>query len=194
MYRSADRARIPAAVGAALAGALLLGVAPAIAQEEQEPRSVSEAPVHDLKLPIHDLTMSVSSLDGSLTDSENAEERTVTLAADVLFEFDRADLGPQSQPSLDEAAEIVRQAAAGKRVNVDGYTDSKGDDTYNQQLSEARARMVEAALAPLVQAADVTFVVAGHGEADPAAPNEIDGVDNPDGRAENRRVEIRFAR
>jgi outer membrane protein OmpA-like peptidoglycan-associated protein len=197
MSHSARRAGPPAVVGAALSGAalvgaLLLGHGAATAQEPDG--GVAETPIHDLQLPIHDLTLSVSSLDGSFTDSENTRERTVTLAADLLFEFDKADLGSQSRSSLEKAAEVLRQAAGGKSVNIDGYTDSAGEDTYNQQLSEARARTVEAALTSLVPGAGVTFVVAGHGEADPVAPNEIDGVDNPDGRAENRRVEIRFPR
>lgn len=191
MSHSAKRARAVAACGAALVAALLLGEAPATAQQNG---GIAETPIHDLQLPIHDLTLSVSSLDGSFTDSEDAEERTVTLAADVLFAFDSAELGPQSQASLAEAAEVLRKDAAGKSVNIDGYTDSMGEDAYNQQLSQNRTRSVEAALMLLLPDSGVTFVVAGHGEAEPVAPNEIDGEDNPEGRAKNRRVEIRFPR
>lgn len=198
MSRSAERSGTLAVVAAVLAMTLLSAAAPAGAQEPdgggagEAPIHDLRLPIHDLQLPIHDLTLSIGSLDGSFTDSENAEERVVTLAADVLFEFDRADLGPQAQATLAEAADVLRQAASGKRVQVDGYTDSRGDDAYNQRLSTDRARAVEAALTGLVQGDAMTFAVAGHGAADPVAPNEIDGADNPDGRAKNRRVEIRF--
>lgn len=186
---------LPAAT--ALAAASLLGAAPAAAEEfvpEPETSDVAEAPIHDLQVPVHDLTLSIGSQDGSLTDSENQQERTVTLAADVLFEFDSADLTAEAETSLAEAAEILKQDAGGKTVNIDGYTDAKGDDAYNQRLSGQRAAAVETRLTALVEGVEVTFEVAGHGEEDPVAPDEIDGQDNPEGRAKNRRVEIRVPR
>ncbi|WP_082127017.1 OmpA family protein [Allosalinactinospora lopnorensis] len=77
---------------------------------------------------------------------------------------------------------------------MDGYTDSKGADSHNQPLSEERARAVEEELSGLVGTADITFAVEGHGSANPVAPNEIDGEDNPEGREKNRRGEVRFPR
>jgi outer membrane protein OmpA-like peptidoglycan-associated protein len=181
----------------AFAAAVLLGATPAAAEEfvpEPETSDVAEAPIHDLQVPVHDLTLSIGSQDGSLTDSENQKERTVTLAADVLFEFDSADLTAKAETSLADAAEILKQDAGGKTVNIDGYTDAKGDDTYNQRLSEQRAAAVQTRLTALVEGIEVTFEVAGNGEADPVAPDTIDGQDNPEGRAKNRRVEIHVPR
>lgn len=149
----------------------------------------------DIDGPIDGLTFATEGADGSLTDAESDEERVVTLAADVLFEFDRADISDDAGDALREAAEILRSEADGKTVDIDGYTDAKGADSHNKPLSEDRAKAVEKELSGLLgDDVDVTFSVTGHGSADPVAPNEIDGEDNPEGREMNRRVEISFAR
>lgn len=162
---------------------------------------MERAPIHtidtrteEFSTPVGDLTYATESEDGSLTDAEDSEERTVTLAADVLFEFDEAELSGDARGTLEEAAEILRAEAKGKTVNIDGYTDAKGDEDYNLELSRQRAEAVEEELTGLVGDLDVTFEVAGHGSADPVEPNEVDGEDNPEGREKNRRVEIRFPR
>ncbi|ASU84893.1 OmpA family protein [Nocardiopsis gilva YIM 90087] len=209
MSRSADaRVRLVAASSALL----VLGVpAAARADAPDEPREtvaevkggeVAEAPilelsppVLDIEGPIDDLTFATEDADGAITDAENDEERVVTLAADVLFEFDQADISDDAEEALQEAADILLRDADGKTVDIDGYTDAKGDDAHNQALSEDRAKAVEKKLSELVgDDADVTFSVSGHGSADPVAPNEIDGKDNPEGRKMNRRVEISFPR
>ena len=77
---------------------------------------------------------------------------------------------------------------------IEGHTDSKGTDEYNQKLSEARAATVRDWLA------DKGFVPAatpiqGYGEKRPVAPNATpDGKDDPVGRQKNRRVEVVFGR
>ncbi|MBB4930239.1 outer membrane protein OmpA-like peptidoglycan-associated protein [Lipingzhangella halophila] len=175
---------------------------------EVEAGDVAEAPIHDLDAPVNgidapvqdltarveDLTVATESEDGSLTDAENDEERTVTLAADVLFEFDEAELTDDASQTLEDAARILEEEADGTTVNIDGYTDAKGADSHNQPLSQDRAEAVERELDELVTGVDITYEVEGHGSADPVAPNEIDGEDNPEGREKNRRVEIRFPR
>ncbi|KIH98002.1 hypothetical protein LP52_15900 [Streptomonospora alba] len=199
-----SRSASAAAAAGALAAALAAVPASAAAEEyvpEQAGTEVDSAPVRDLTLPAQDLaagvdelTLSTSTEDGSMTDSENAEERIVTLDADVLFAFDEAELSGDAQQTLEDTAEILQDDAPGRTVSVDGYTDSKGEESYNRSLSEDRAEAVEQELASLIEGADITFETAGHGSADTVAPNEVDGEDNPDGRAENRRVEISFAR
>ncbi|CAM4298422.1 OmpA family protein [Nocardiopsis rhodophaea] len=209
MSRSADARVRLVAVSSAL---LVLGLpAAARADEPDEPREtvaevkggeVAEAPIMELSppvvaidAPIDDLTFATEDADGSITNAENDEERVVTLAADVLFEFDRADISDDAGETLREAADILRGEADEKTVDIDGYTDAKGDDSHNQALSEDRAKAVEKKLSELIgDDADVTFSVTGHGSADPVAPNEIDGKDNPEGREMNRRVEISFPR
>lgn len=73
-----------------------------------------------------------------------------------------------------------------------GYTDAKGSPNYNLDLSQRRAQAVEAVLRTRLGAGYV-FTTTGHGETDPIAPNTTtEGSDNPEGRALNRRVTIRY--
>jgi outer membrane protein OmpA-like peptidoglycan-associated protein len=153
--------------------------------EPDEPRA------RDLVYRVRDLNYQWRALDDSERVKETAETTTVTFAADVFFEFDRADLTSQAQTRLGELADQL-SAPGGRPVTIVGHSDSHGDDAYNDDLSLRRARAVEAALAAEL-GGDFTFDVSGRGESEPVAPNEHeDGSDNPEGRALNRRVEISF--
>ncbi len=80
-------------------------------------------------------------------------------------------------------------------MQVDGYTDSVGNDAYNRDLSQRRAASVTAALTSRLRGKPTQLRATGHGESDPVAPNaNADGSDNPAGRAKNRRVTITFAK
>lgn len=150
------------------------------------------APVVDFTAPTVDVFVVTGSVEGDRTDAESGDRVEVTLGADVLFAFGKADLTPAANQRLKEVADRIRAQAKGA-VAIDGHTDSVGDDASNQVLSERRAEAVRAALATLLAGTAVTFQVAGHGESQPVAPNTTaDGKDNPAGRAKNRRVEIRF--
>ena len=117
----------------------------------------------------------------------------IVVAADVLFAFNKAALTPAAKSRIDTAAQTLRARAKDRQVAIDGYTDSKGSDSYNLQLSRQRAEAVRQALQGLLQDAGITFAVQGRGEANPVALNTTkDGQDNPAGRAKNRRVEISF--
>ena len=98
--------------------------------------------------------------------------------------------GPSLSPVLDEAANLLNQCPD-IRVSVEGHTDSRGSDAYNQGLSERRAIAVHDYL--VGQGVDGGRLdTVGMGESDPVAPNENDdGSDNPDGRAQNRRVVLK---
>ena len=76
------------------------------------------------------------------------------------------------------------------RVRVEGHTDSKGSDAYNQRLSQRRAEAVVKYL--IGKGIDPSRLEAvGFGEGRPIAPNQNpDGSDNPTGRAKNRRTEF----
>lgn len=104
----------------------------------------------------------------------------------VRFDFDRATLGPEARPVLDEAIAALA-ADEGVDVVVEGYTDSVGAEAYNLRLSERRARAVADYLAAGGIAA-ARLGVKGYGEADPVASNAT-----ADGRAQNRRVELRVS-
>jgi outer membrane protein OmpA-like peptidoglycan-associated protein len=101
----------------------------------------------------------------------------------VNFDFDKATIRPDAKPVLDEAVPVLERAP-GVRVRVEGHTDGIGTDAYNQALSERRAGAVSAYLADQGVARERLQPV-GRGEHDPVASN-----DTPDGRAQNRRVEL----
>jgi outer membrane protein OmpA-like peptidoglycan-associated protein len=102
----------------------------------------------------------------------------------VTFDFNRADLKSQFYPALNGVATTMADYNQ-TIVEVSGHTDSVGSDDYNQRLSEERA---EAFANYLVGRGLVRerFEVVGMGERYPVADNNSD-----DGRARNRRVEIR---
>jgi len=105
------------------------------------------------------------------------------LDEDVLFATDSDVLRPGAIDKLRPLASYLR-ANPGVRVAIDGYTDSRGTDAHNQDLSERRAASVRAAFDEM----DVTrarFTVAGHGERDPVATNGTAA-----GMRLNRRVEV----
>ncbi|MCS4509697.1 OmpA family protein [Xylophilus ampelinus] len=111
----------------------------------------------------------------------------VDLPADVLFDFDRATLRPDAAQALARAAELLR-SYPGAPVRINGHTDAKGSDDYNDALSLKRARTVAAALQ---QDQGRTFPTQGFGKRRPVAHNTAaDGSDDPVGRQRNRRVEI----
>lgn len=101
----------------------------------------------------------------------------------VHFEFDSATLTPQAERVLLGVAEPLRNNPnAG--VVIEGHTDALGSDTYNLELSQARAASVALFLAN--QGIDPNRMRAiGYGEEQPIATNETEA-----GRAENRRVEL----
>jgi outer membrane protein OmpA-like peptidoglycan-associated protein len=147
--------------------------------------------VVDIELPVVDLSYESTSLDESVRTQESSDEVKVTLAADVLFRFDKATLSPKARDRIGEVAARIRDDSPAT-VTVDGYTDAKGSNSYNLRLSRRRAQAVAVALR---RRGAPRLVVRGHGEADPVARNtNEDGSDNPEGRARNRRVTITFSR
>lgn len=116
-------------------------------------------------------------------------EILIQLSSDVLFDFDKADIKAKAEPSLYKVALVIKEKAKGP-VAIHGHTDAKGSDDYNRKLSVRRAKAVQRWL---VEKGGTTadYKVKGYGETKPVAPDtNLDGTDNPDGRAQNRRVEI----
>jgi OOP family OmpA-OmpF porin len=101
----------------------------------------------------------------------------------VNFDFDEATIRPDAADTLAEAARILREASE-VRVSVDGHTDSRGTDQYNERLSERRAQAVQDYLVRLGVGGS-RLVPQGLGESRPVATNETE-----EGRAQNRRVEL----
>jgi outer membrane protein OmpA-like peptidoglycan-associated protein len=140
-----------------------------------------------------DLVFRVENLGGNvqaLQVKETDTEIRIELAADVLFDFDKAVLLPKARATLQQAAGVIRDKARGT-VRIAGHTDAKGDAHYNQALSERRAAAVKDWFVTKEGLQNVTFVTEGFGKQRPVAPNiKPDGSDDPEGRQQNRRVEI----
>ena len=115
-------------------------------------------------------------------------EERLRVGSDFLFDFDRAEVRPEADVALEEVAKHI--IAAGRRAMVEGHTDAKGSEGYNQALSERRASAVRLALLD-IGVSDSRLITRGFGKSRPIAPNEhADGSDDPDGRQKNRRVEV----
>jgi outer membrane protein OmpA-like peptidoglycan-associated protein len=137
-----------------------------------------------------DLVFDVEDLSGGMQIVENDAEIRIELSADVLFDFDRAELLPKAKETLANVAAEIRKNGHGQ-ARVEGHTDSKGSNAVNQPLSEHRAVAVESWLVEKEAMRDVRFSTKGYGATKPIAPNtKTDGSDDPAGRALNRRVEI----
>ena len=107
----------------------------------------------------------------------------VLTLGNVLFALNSADLVPGAATQLDQLATVLKEHPDYK-VEIDGYTDSTGSDTYNLGLSQRRAESVQRALT--MRGIDPSRVMArGHGEDAPVASNDTNL-----GRQMNRRVEV----
>ena len=154
---------------------------------------VDNDPGPPYQFKIVDIVFRVESIGGVVQDIEIKETPTevrVEMAADVLFDFDKADLLPKADATLQKAADFIHEKAKGGAVRIEGHTDAKGNDAYNQTLSERRAASVKSWFVAH-GLSNVRFSTEGFGAKKPVAPNtKPDGSDDPDGRQKNRRVEL----
>ncbi|MBC7951559.1 MAG: OmpA family protein [Rhodospirillaceae bacterium] len=107
----------------------------------------------------------------------------------VYFAFDSAQLTPESRQAIASAARDIKArpgTRSGGRIEVDGHADRAGSDTYNEQLSQARAQAVRQELQAEGVPAD-RITTRAYGERTPAVPTP-DGVAQP----ENRRTVVEF--
>lgn len=101
----------------------------------------------------------------------------------INFDFDKADIKPDSQLIVDQIVKLLRNNPS-LSITVEGHTDNIGTPDYNKQLSETRAKSVVAALtAQGIESRRLR--AAGYGQDKPIADNDMD-----EGRAKNRRVEL----
>ena len=165
----------------------------------------TQARILDLNPTVLDLLATVSDMHGESRDisakametlqrsgdiswRQSGDNFILSVASDVLFDFDSTTLSARAQRSLTDMAELIARAPEGQ-ILVVGHTDSKGSDRYNLDLSRRRAE----AVAVFLQNRGVVSArlrTEGRGKTEPVADNEIGGADNPEGRAKNRRVEF----
>lgn len=105
------------------------------------------------------------------------------VALQVNFATDKTDILPESQPQIEQVLQLLQDNPELK-LSINGHTDDSGDAGHNQQLSEARAASVVAALnAKSIEASRLQ--ARGFGHEQPVADNGTE-----EGQAKNRRVEL----
>jgi outer membrane protein OmpA-like peptidoglycan-associated protein len=123
-------------------------------------------------------------LAGSGVDVQRQGDNIVlNMPSDVTFAVDQSDVQARFYPTLDQVADTLNQYPQ-TVIDVIGHADSTGADAYNQALSERRAASVASYLVSRGVLRDRLYV-AGRGETQPIASN-----DTPEGRTQNRRVEV----
>jgi outer membrane protein OmpA-like peptidoglycan-associated protein len=100
------------------------------------------------------------------------------------FPSGTANVESQYYPLLTKVQKAVSEFPS-SRVYIEGHTDSKGDDGFNEQLSQKRAEAIRTYLVANLGIDPTNIVALGYGEKKPIASNETN-----DGRALNRRVDV----
>ena len=114
---------------------------------------------------------------------ETEEEIRIHLSSEILFDFDSHQLRSNAEPVLMKVLQVIREYPE-NTIIIEGHTDNKGTDSYNQTLSGKRAMSVKNWLVSFdVKAGQIETI--GCGETKPVASNDTD-----EGRSKNRRVEI----
>ena len=105
--------------------------------------------------------------------------------SNTLFKFNKFNLGETEKGYLDQVADWIKSEPE-INVEIGGHTDSVGSDSYNQKLSEQRAKAVcDYLISQGVDKARLSYK--GYGESEPIATNETEA-----GRQRNRRVELKI--
>ena len=129
----------------------------------------------------------VTGAEQSVTDLRaNLDSYTLQNTASVHFNFDSYELTPEAKASLDQLASQIKDRD-NFLLEIQGFADWVGSDAYNNQLTQKRANAVRRYVAEQHNIALFRMHILGFGEIRPVADNKT-----PQGRAENRRVEIRL--
>ena len=142
--------------------------------------------VSEINLQIHDIQIQDSIHDVEQV-SQQGSETVVTLTTDILFTSGKAELAPAVSAKI---VTLVAKVPRGGALSVHGFTDNVGSTGSNLTLSKQRAAAVAAVFA--TARPDIKLTVQGLGESRPVTSNGTGSTDNPRGRAQNRRVELRY--
>ena len=124
----------------------------------------------------------VAQSEKSIYDELKAKGRWATQG--ILFDTGKSNIKPESTPTLKKIAATLKQHADLK-VEIQGHTDNVGQAAANLQLSQARAEAVKQALVKEYGVGEAQLSAKGYGDTKPAGANKT-----PEGRANNRRVEL----
>lgn len=117
-------------------------------------------------------------------------EEPVVILDNISFGFNESQLNTASARALDTIVNLMIQFPA-MEIELSSHTDNVGDESYNQQLSERRAKAcAEYILSKGIAA--MRIQIKAYGESKPVAENTLNGADNPEGRAKNRRTELKI--
>jgi len=166
----------------------------------EQPRALPPAPVAESTEVVKVETMADSDGDGVPDQFDKCPETPTGMPVDgigcglaqvitltgVNFDFDKATLTPDSLKILDEVALKIKHFTS-VPMSLEGHTDSKGSDSYNEMLSQLRADTVRDYLIKQGVPGD-QLTAKGMGEGNPVADNGSEA-----GRALNRRVELHIA-
>jgi OOP family OmpA-OmpF porin len=143
---------------------------------------------NDQKVRVQVTVVETAALEFQMVDAKAmkdafAEKGSVALYG-IYFDTDKADIKPESAPTLAEMAKFLLESPD-LAVVIVGHTDNQGAMDYNLDLSHRRAQAVATALASGYGIAGERLTAAGAGFLAPVAPNNDES-----GRAKNRRVEL----
>lgn len=113
--------------------------------------------------------------------------RDFSLKADSYFDFDKSELKPEGKAVIKKVSEELNKENIEGTLKIEGHTDWTGTREYNQKLSERRAKSVEDELKKNITTDKIQYDTKGYGEDKPIADNTT-----KEGRAKNRRVDIKF--
>ncbi len=140
--------------------------------------------VSGLNAEVSDLKGLIGALGGEVRD----RQIHLALPADTLFAFDSSDIQPAAAAELGTLLALLQQTTG--PIKLLGYTDDKGEEAYNLNLSQRRADAVAVWLSARGIAVS-RLLPEGRGESDPVAANtRPDGSDDPQARQRNRRVQV----
>jgi outer membrane protein OmpA-like peptidoglycan-associated protein len=124
-------------------------------------------------------------------DFSKLRENKKVILKNIYFDYDKSFLKRESFPELNKLYNYLVMHSD-LNIEIGGHTDSKGNDEYNLNLSRDRATAVmEHLTAKGINGKRLRAV--GYGETQPIAPNaNPNGTDSPEGRQQNRRIEIRI--
>ncbi len=159
--------------------------AKANAEQARQAAQLAQGQTADAQRKTQEALARNAQLEAQMADlaAKKTERGMVITLGDVLFGTDRASLTPEGVRTAQKLADVLQQNPQ-RTVLVEGFTDSTGAASYNQELSERRATSVRTALQEMGVSRD-RVAVRGYGQSYPVAAN-----DTAQNRQLNRRVEI----